>query len=768
MSLRRSVWIIFQVLIGIGILYLALSAFLRWQDIREQAKQELRYLNHVFASSLTLNFKQQEIMLQLIGEQMVRDLDRQTPSEAAHFLDRIQALHPSLNGLGLITPDGDLIRATSNINLERMPNLKEYEQTRDTFLKALKSEHMVLGRTYFMDAFQDWVIPLRKAIRDENGRVVAVMAAGIKPQQLLPKVKIGTEQRPYSMILLHDGSFRYAYLSGLSNEQLRALIPKPVPVRQIQQNVRYIREQTGISLDQLRANPQLSVEFETDSGGSTQEPKLISLSYLPDFGAWSLTTLPTRALMPSWYRSVLLYGMTLLLVGLIVYLLIRIIDRAQQQQQQQLVHQANHDFLTGLHNRQYLDRNEKRWIGSNKPPFSVWFIDLDNFKHINDSHGHRIGDRLLRLAADRITDSFDGRDLVCRQGGDEFIVLSREVELSQVRGMARGLLNALLQPFEIGDYAFRIGASIGICFYPEDGSSLDGLFSAADSAMYEAKKKKNSYFIYTGELRKEIRQTTRIDQSLRNAIGNGEVDLNYQLQVGRDGWPCGIEALCRWNSPELGSIPPSVFIPIAEHNGSIIQLGHFIIDRALSDIAGLARKRGRNDLRLSINISVRQLQEKRFSEQLLDALRQHDFAPERLTLEITESLFIEDYEYLMPVIDSLREQGIRFALDDFGTGYSSLSMLRRLPIDEIKIDKSFVDAMTSSNQDRRLVETILTMAYILEITTIAEGIETEEQALLLHQKGCDCMQGYFFGRPQPLEELERLCSQWRPLFPWQQ
>ncbi len=759
MSLRRSIWIIFHALIGIGVIYFAWSSYLRWQDIRNQAEQDLRYLNHVFSSSVSLNFKQQEIMLQLIGEQLLRDATLQNAEAATAFLDRILQQHPSLNGLGLISPDGDLLRATSNIDIARMPNLKEYAKTRDSFLKALEQRSMVLGRTYFMDAFEDWVIPLRKSIRDRDGRVIGVMAAGIKPRELLPKVQIATRDRPYSMILIHDGSYRYAYISGLSDDQLREIIPKPVPAQLVERNQQRLL-QLGISNDELRRNPGLSAEFITEATDAVRPAKMISLSYLPEYRLWSLTSLPLDALKPGLYRSMLIYGLTLLLVGLIFYLLFRIIDRVQKRQQQLLLDQAHHDFLTGLHNRQYLNRIEDRWVGPQRPAFSTWFIDLDNFKHINDTHGHRVGDRLLGQAAARIVAHFGEEDLVCRQGGDEFIVLSRNTDPTRVREMARSLLRTLLQPFEIDSYAFRIGASIGICFYPEDGTDFDSLFSAADSAMYEAKKKKNSYHLYSDRLRQQVQQAARIDQALRNAVSNGEVDMAYQLQVERDGRPCGVEALCRWNSPELGRVPPGVFIPIAERNGSIISLGHFIIDRALSDIATLARKRSRNDLRLSINISVRQLQEKRFGEQLLAALEHHGFTPQRLTLEITESLFIEDYEYLMPVIDMLRNQGIRIALDDFGTGYSSLSMLRHLPIDELKIDKSFIDTVCSDRQDHQLVMSILEIARTLGMTVVAEGIETAEQAELLREKGCDCMQGYFFSRPLPIEELEVLCEHW--------
>ncbi len=759
MSLKRSIWIIFYALIGFGVVYFAWSGYLRWQDIRQQAEQELRYLNHIFSSSVNLNFKQQEIMLQLIGEQLLFNPDLQSPRQAAHYLDRIQKLHPSLNGLGLISPDGDLLKATSNIDIERMPNLKSFPQTRDTFLQALEETRLVIGHTYYMDAFQEWVIPLRKAIRNEDGEVIGVMAAGIRPSQLLPRVQISTRERPFSMILIHDDSFRYAYISGLSDQALQTVIPNPIPQSQIDSTRRYLAR-SGISIDDLRRNPRLSTEFMIDSTLRPSLTNLVSLSYIPEYRLWSMATLPVDALYPTWHRSLLVYGLTLLLVGLVLFLLFRIIDRAQKRHQNLLLQQANRDFLTGLHNRQYLNRIESRWAGPGKRPFSVWFIDLDNFKHINDSHGHRIGDRLLRQAADRIVRRFDPKDLVCRQGGDEFIVLSHLVDANAVRERARQLLRDLLQPLEIDDYAFRIGASIGICFHPEDGENFDSLFSAADSAMYEAKKKKNSYHLYTDTLRQQVRESAHIEQALRSAVTNGEIDMAYQLQVEPDGRPCGVEALCRWNSPELGTIAPDQFIPIAERNGSIIPLGHFIIDRSLADIAALAHKRGRDDLRLSINISVRQLQEKRFSEQLLAALDRHGFSTERLTLEITESLFMEDYDYLMPVIDGLRNQGIRIALDDFGTGYSSLSLLRRLPIDELKIDKSFIDTVCSNRQDHQLVMSILEIARTLGMRVVAEGIESSDQAELLREHGCDCMQGYFFSPPLPIEELERLCHNW--------
>ena len=308
-----------------------------------------------------------------------------------------------------------------------------------------------------------------------------------------------------------------------------------------------------------------------------------------------------------------------------------------------------------------------------------------------------------------------------------------------------------------------MGASIGVAHFPADGDSFETLFSAADTAMYQAKNVKNSFYIFSSELRDELMETTDIQQALPQALAEGEFSLVYQPQVSDGQYPVGVEALIRWKNGELGQVPPDRFIRISEGNGMIIDIGHFVIEQALYDISGVNRHHYSANLNLSINVSIRQLQENGFIERLASCLTKNQFPANQLTLEITEGIFIDDLQYLIPVLHKIRDLGVKLSMDDFGTGYSSLSLLKQLPIDELKIDKSFVDNIATRNEDRLMVLNIIDIAQNLGIKVVAEGIEQAEQSSMLLELGCHLQQGYFYCGPVELEQLIDYCEQssWR-------
>jgi diguanylate cyclase (GGDEF)-like protein len=288
------------------------------------------------------------------------------------------------------------------------------------------------------------------------------------------------------------------------------------------------------------------------------------------------------------YNGFLVLGLVYLVTFLIIYALafwmFRRIDVFEQSSRRQLVKQANQDFLTGLKNRQFLRLAESKWTNKRGHPFSEFFIDLDNFKNINDSHGHSYGDILLKQVAERLLSVFSKNDLVCRQGGDEFIVLCRCCDEPSIASLANRVLQAIATPYYVENYNFVLGASIGVACYPQDGNSFEALFSAADTAMYQAKNVKNSFNIFSSELREQLMETSYIQQALPLALAERQFSLVYQPQVADSRLPVGVEALIRWDHSEKGMIPPDRFIPVAEGNGMIIDIGHFVIDQALLDM----------------------------------------------------------------------------------------------------------------------------------------------------------------------------------------
>ena len=761
MPLKKNIWLIYYAFLALGLVYLVATTYTRWVELKDDAIVELAYLNRILSSSLTLNLDQQEIMLELLGQQLLADDSTAKVNEVRRQLDDILRQNKSLLAFGLANLDGDIKVGSSNLNLDKMPNLKRLENSRESFFKAMEVDRMVLGRTYFLPAVDDMVIPIRKGIRDRENRLIGMMTAGIKPRELLPQLESMNRQRadamPYQMQIFHDRDFHYAFVTGIANtSDLRKVIESPIAAEDIRILEQAILEQLGLGLQDLRYLSGPEVVVATDSDGVT---RLHSLIYLPKYEMWSSSTLPLSALRTQLVRSIVFYLITFLIIFGLVYYMFRQIAQAEYKNHQELLRQASQDFLTGLKNRQYLRLAEPHWVGRGAAPFAVFFIDLDNFKNINDSHGHSYGDVLLKQVAERLVNIFSDDDLVCRQGGDEFIVISRTCDNAGINNLATSVLQVLASPYYVENYNFVMGASIGVSHFPADGDSFETLFSAADTAMYQAKNVKNSFYVFSSELRDELMETTDIQQALPQALEDGEFSLVYQPQVLDGQTPVGVEALIRWKNGELGQVPPDRFIRVSEGNGMIIDIGHFVIERALSDLAEINQHHYCKSLHLSINVSIRQLQENSFTERLSASLARHDFPANQLTLEITEGIFIDDLQYLIPVLYKIRDLGVKLSMDDFGTGYSSLSLLKQLPVDELKIDKSFIDNITTRNEDRLMVLNIIDIAQNLGIKVVAEGIEQEEQSKLLLELGCNLQQGYFYCGPVNLERLVEYCEQ---------
>jgi diguanylate cyclase (GGDEF)-like protein len=758
---KKNIWLIYNMFLAMGLVYLVATTYSRWEEIRQNATVELAYLNRIFASSMILNFDQQEIMLDLLGRQILADKSTQSKIRTQRLLDKILQQNNSLLAFGLANMDGDIVVSSSNLDLDRMPNLKELENSRKSFDKAIQIERMVLGRTYFLTALDDVVIPIRKGIRGEDNQVIGIMTAGIKPRELLPRLDSINQESgsgaPYQLQVFHDYEFYYAYASGIADKTLlRNVIDEPMSMRYIETLEKSLEDQLGLSLETLREDTR-PVVFS--AAGSDGRINLHSIVYLPKYQMWSATLLPRDFLLGQLFKSVVFYGVTFFIIFGLAFLMFRRIATFEQKNHQQLVDQASQDFLTGLKNRQFLRLAESQWINDRARPFSVFFIDLDNFKNINDSHGHSYGDNLLKQVAGRLLSMAGETDLVCRQGGDEFIVLSRRCDEDSIASLANAVLKAIAAPYYVEQYNFVMGASIGVARYPEDGASFEELFSAADTAMYQAKNVKNSFNIFSGELREQLMETTYIQHALPQALSDGEFSLVYQPQVADSKSPVGVEALIRWQHSEKGMIPPDRFIPVSEGNGMIIDIGHYVIDQALKDMSLITDNHRCTSLLLSINVSIRQLQENGFVDKLAESLSACDFPAQQLTLEITEGIFIDDLQYLIPVLNQIRDLGVKISLDDFGTGYSSLSLLKQLPIDELKIDKSFIDSITTSDEDRLMVLNIIDIAQNLGIQVVAEGIEGKEQSRMLIELGCNLQQGYYFCQPVKLEQLIEYCDQ---------
>ena len=419
---------------------------------------------------------------------------------------------------------------------------------------------------------------------------------------------------------------------------------------------------------------------------------------------------------------------------------------------------ALHDGLTRLPNRTLLeDRVEQgiRHARSCDGTFSVFFLDVDRFKPINDSLGHSTGDMVLQLMAKRLSAVVGPEDTVARIGGDEFvIVFPEQKDLGKVHEMARKIRDSVAEKMEVDGQLLSVSTSVGISLFPHDGTSFRSLLASADSAMYYAKSKGSGQIqFYSGEMNDSAALRIEMENDLRRGIENEEFVLYYQPKVTlATGEVESVEALVRWNHPEKGILPPHYFIPRAEETGLIIPLGRWIMDRACRE-AVIWNRAGFPGLRVAVNLSALQFINQNLMEEILAALESSGLSPENLELEITESLLMQDPEAAMRTLSGIRKKGVHVAIDDFGTGYSSFSYLKRFPLDRLKIDRSFITDICDNPNDAAIVRTIITLGHNLNLKVIAEGVESQDQLEMLKAMKCDAYQGFFNSRPLPPEEL---------------
>jgi diguanylate cyclase (GGDEF)-like protein/PAS domain S-box-containing protein len=427
----------------------------------------------------------------------------------------------------------------------------------------------------------------------------------------------------------------------------------------------------------------------------------------------------------------------------------------------EIAHSAEHDFLTGLPNRMLLNDRLSQAISMaprHMKKVAVLFLDLDGFKHINDSLGHPTGDKLLRSIAKRLVDCVRGSDTVSRQGGDEFVVLLSEVERSEDTAItARRMLQAVAEVHSIDQHDLHVTTSIGVSVYPDDGLDAETLIKNADTAMYQAKENgRQSYQFFKPAMNVRAVERQAIEESLRRAVDRKEFAVHYQPKVDlRTGAITGAEALLRWTHPIRGPVPPGQFIPVAEDCGLILPIGKWVLREACQQArawldAGLTLST------MAVNISAMEFRNEGFLQGVFSILKETRLDPRFLELELTESVLMKHAEATESILKTLRARGVQLAVDDFGTGYSSLSYLRKFPINSLKIDQSFVRQITTAPDETTIVTAVISMGRSLKLRVVAEGVETPEELAFLQGHQCDEAQGYFFSRPVLPRDFARL------------
>jgi len=746
--LKRNLWTLFGVILLFGLVLLGTVLFFRWQGIVSDEEQYQTARVELVAQSVGSILRTQELVLDVIGRELLNQNDMLSGTRQIPFLDSILAVNPVLVGFGLARPDGTLVRVSTNLDLVSLPNLRSDPATRESFMQALSSESMVLGRTYFVDAMGAWVIPIRKAIRSEAGEVIAVMTAGMRldgANSVFSKTLHDGASDNVMLLRETDGYVQFMSAEGVAPQQYSQI---RVPRDEREKNRAGFEQELGISVEEVMRAGE-SVVVRTRQRG---DDYLTAAIYNKRYELWTISETRFAPLYREFFESLLQYVLAFLVVGAAFYKGFRIIDSAEKKRRQELSYLSRHDDLTGLLNRTgLLDRLAD--LLPEKKPFCLVVVNIDNFKGINDRFGLETGDETLLAFSRRLGELVESRDDLARLSGDEFAIVTPNIDLEAVEEACVSLASELSRTFEVGRLKLHVTASIGVACFPDHGDSLSKVIRSAHLALYEAKQSRNDVCTYRTEMEMAYLRRLSVEQRLRYGLASGSLYMVYQPQVNEAQKTVGLEALVRWQDEELGFVSPAEFVEVAEKSGLMVPLGRFVVETSIREYSLLRDVIGRS-IDLAINISVIQFRQPDFVDTVLKALEVHDVSPGELVLEITESLFMSDFDKVLKTIERLRDYGIRISMDDFGTGYSSLSLLRKLPLDELKIDKSFVDTILEDEKAANMIRSIIAIAQSHSMELVAEGVEQEAQVRALTEMGCRRFQGYYFSRPQAVDSLK--------------
>lgn len=750
----KRIRLVLTILAVFLVIFFSYSQIRLYQGIKREVDNEISKYNDLFAAATYSKLHEIEIILDFLGSELIYKDTYKNPEKTQRYLTMIRAQIDSTAGFALLSPDGRYLAISMDITPEELPNIAEQEETKEGFANALTSARMVVGRVHFFKPTHEWVLPLRKALRDASGKVIGVLAIGLIVDKTIG-FWAGEPLYPgqISTITTRAGLWRL-YIHPLDKKDYERVFTNAVPRRIYDQMIVTATTKYQVTPDKLR-NRKSSFTLETTSA-ITGKSTLLAAQYIDRYALWITSSLPEdipKILMfqRGFTLKVILLSLSILIfIGFTIFI-IRIEEKAKRE----LAYQASHDSLTGLKNRSSLEGIIQKWTGLNAIPFTFLFFDLDSLKNINDSFGHSCGDLILIEVAQRLRD-FARQDWeVARIGGDEFAIMLRISNINELSNTVSQLIEKISEHYLISGMKLHIGASVGISRFPEDGMTFEKIMISADLAMHEAKKKRNSYAFYDTEIQEVMLRKMSIENQLRNALDNNELYIVFQPQISKDKKIKGAEALVRWKNPELGFVPPDQFISVAEESGLITKVGTYIIEQTCAEFSRIIRD-GNNlnaSMSVSINVSVKQILEGDFKDKLLEAIDRYELRYDQIILEITESVFIDELDYILSLLKEIRKTGIFISLDDFGTGYSSLSMLRILPINELKIDRSFVNSITSISQDSNMTKSIIDIGHTMNMHVLAEGVENEEQLHILQQHNCDIYQGYYFSKPITTDEF---------------
>jgi len=611
---KKNIWLIFYSLTLTAVILFLLLSYFKWQNISLKYQISQENTVELIANAAHSLFDTQERLMDVLGA-TIADEERYVhqPSSIGKYA---QALldNPDVLAFGVTTPEGVFLYGSSDSDPTRIPNLKNRPESYASFMDALSHNGMVFGRTYFTPELKKWAMPIRKTVRDAEGKPLFVMTALLKLTSTFDRLINTVRYRQNLVVSVIRESDMYLQYRSQDHSEYNQTYQKPFPAETMERIHTTIFDTYGLNPKTLQNN-ELLVSFRYQDEHAHRY--LASLKYNAQYQLWIVAQTSFDVILEEFMGTLGFYIGMFLIFGTIFYLLFLFIAQAEDKRRADLTYQATHDQLTDLPNRHYLQQTlSSHWIAKDTPPFTLFYVDMDHFKNINDSFGHHYGDRILVAIADRLKTLLPSDAEVVRYGGDEFMILTQLCEKQAVLDFATHIIETLSKPYTIDTLRFTLGASVGIAFYPQHGENLDMLMRAADIALYASKKLKNSAHIFAETMQEGFLRNVHVEQELRKALDNHELFMVYQPQVDAQERLHGVEALVRWNNAHLGTVTPDLFIPLAEASGLMPSIGRFILESVCVQMHDMHRRLGYDFLRLNSTSRYANLPTLRFYDTL--------------------------------------------------------------------------------------------------------------------------------------------------------
>ena len=744
---NKNIWTLFFLITLLTFAVTAFTGYSHWRNAKSNLSYSQNNLTQVLANSSYTVLHQYENLIDLIGHSI---LDRSGPFSAGiaqQTLDHFLEFNLSIAAFSLYDLQGRLLTTTSNLQHSEEGSGSYQVKITDNLPPPTDSMH--IDRSYFNHKLQKLIIPVKKIIRNRSGTAVAIISASLKEELVFDFLQQQNMQNKDQQIWLYRGLDNYLQLVPRSINRNLELYQTPLKQSLLPDITEFDHKHSDTSFSQLKQSQRV-ISYLQQSAFNSQS-MLTTSQFIPRYNLWvTLQTPADLALQLSLSSFFNCLAFLLVFISLL-YCLFRSFANHCANSEQKLHFQADHDQLTQLYNKIYLSNKERELLANKGKGFSYLFIDFDHFKTINENYNYHIGDSTLYEIASRLKLLCANKELIIRYSGNEFIIISRVLEADKLQVLADYLLLWLAKPYQIDAQNIVVDLNIGIAQYPRDADSLDDLRACAKLALHEAKSRRNSYCVYNPVTHSKYRRHNAIRQQIKTALYNREFTVLYQPQINNCGEVYGVEALTRWHNDRLGEIDSQQFIRIAEETGLIYDLGLFVIRQSMLDLKKVQQTLN-IPIRLSLNISLKQFIHPSFFQDLMKIIQQCQFNPAQLTLELTERLNVENLTALANLMTALKAEGLAISLDNFGAGFSNLKLLNSLPIDELKLDRTFVDKIIDQ-QPVVIIDNMLNFSKKLEFSIVAQGVETQLQKEKLSDWGCDLFQGHLFAAAMAKDEL---------------